>query len=64
MNLHLRTFKYCLKNLKIICYIPPKTSKPLSVATETTVNKKTRKKQQNKKTHQLKCHCYEAHSGA
>lgn len=49
MNLHIEEYlNTALKFLKRICYIPPKTSKPLSVATEKTANKKDTKQNKTK----------------
>lgn len=54
MNLHIEEYlNTALKFLKRICYIPPKTSKPLSVATEKTANKRTQNKTKQNQNHHV-----------
>lgn len=62
---YLRIFKYCLNFFFLfkICYIPPKTSKPLFLFQQKR-SKIKRKKKTTQKTHMLKCHSSGVRFGA
>lgn len=63
---YLRIFKYCLNFFFLfkICYIPPKTSKPLFLFQQKRSKINMKKKKHTQKTHMLKCHSSGVRFGA